>query len=180
VIQQIAPCRRVRGVAFSLGSNLGSSKEILRAAVNELRALHDGAGEALCSSLYETEPWGRRDQPRFLNIAFIVQTSLDAQRILAVTQAIETNHGRVRHEHLGARTLDIDILLCGDEVVETSTLSIPHPRLHQRRFVLLPLQEIAPQWQHPVLHKSVGQLAAEVDDPCSAVRVGELPRGAGR
>jgi 2-amino-4-hydroxy-6-hydroxymethyldihydropteridine diphosphokinase len=68
--------------------------------------------------------------------------------------------------------LDIDILLCGDEVIETATLSIPHPRMHQRRFVLLPLQEIAPGWQHPVLHKSVDQLAAEVDDPCSVVRVG--------
>jgi 2-amino-4-hydroxy-6-hydroxymethyldihydropteridine diphosphokinase len=173
VNQQSAPCGRVRAVAFSLGSNLGSSKEILCAAVDELRALHEGAGEALCSSFYETEPWGRSDQPRFLNIAFVVQTGLDARRILAVTREIETKHGRVRREHLGPRTLDIDILLCGDEVVETSTLAIPHPRLHQRRFVLLPLQEVAPDWVHPVLHKSVAQLAAEVDDPCSVVRVGE-------
>lgn len=128
---------------LSLGANLGDREENLREAV---RRVAETDGVTLCdvSSLYETEPWGKTDQPRFLNIAVSLRTTLSPEALLSLTQAAENALGRVRHEHWGPRTIDVDILHV--EGVERCTLelTLPHPYLTERAFVLVPLSEIAP------------------------------------
>jgi 2-amino-4-hydroxy-6-hydroxymethyldihydropteridine diphosphokinase len=127
-----------------LGANLGDRERTLRAAVEALGA-EEGIEVAAVSTLRETEPVGVGDQPRFLNGAAALDTTLSAHELLGRLLAVEQRFGRVRisGEH-GPRTLDLDLLLYGDEVIDEAALSIPHPRLHERRFVLEPLAELAP------------------------------------
>ncbi len=128
---------------LSLGANLGHREETLQTAVallKEQKALQVTA----VSSLYETPPWGKTDQPVFINMACTVETAYSGPALLAVCQQIEQRLGRVRHEKWGARTIDIDIVYSDDVVSHTDTLDIPHPYVTQRAFVLVPLQEIAP------------------------------------
>jgi 2-amino-4-hydroxy-6-hydroxymethyldihydropteridine diphosphokinase len=144
---------------LSLGSNLGDRPANLRAAVESLRKL--GAVSAV-SSLYETEPLGFTDQPWFLNCAVILQTQLSPEHLLTEILDIERGLGRVRAEPKGPRTIDIDILLFGDRQIDSENLSIPHPALQARRFVLEPLAEIAPHAVHPILRKTISQLKSEL------------------
>lgn len=132
-----------RAAYLSLGANLGNREETLREAVRWL-ATADGVKTLAVSSLYETEPWGKKDQPSFLNIAVSLQTTLSPEELLALTQAVETELGRVRHERWGPRTIDVDILHIEGVERNSPTLTLPHPYMTERAFVLVPLAEIAP------------------------------------
>ena len=131
-----------RAAYLSLGSNLGNREETLRKALRQLAAA-DGVKKLAVSSLYETEPWGKKEQPSFLNIAVSLQTTLTPEELLALAQAVETELGRVRHERWGPRTIDVDILLIEGVERKTPTLTLPHPYMTERAFVLVPLAEIA-------------------------------------
>ena len=148
---------------LSLGSNLGDHLRLIQEAVAAL-TVEAGPVTAL-SSLYETEPWGFSSPHRFLNVALALETTLSPETLLAVTQRIERDLGRTHKSVDGRyadRTIDIDLLFVGDAVLDTPALTLPHPRLHLRRFVLEPLCEIAPALLHPLLRKSVSQLLAEL------------------
>jgi 2-amino-4-hydroxy-6-hydroxymethyldihydropteridine diphosphokinase len=127
-----------------LGANLGDRERMLRAAVDALAA-EEGIEVVSVSTLRETEPVGVGEQPRFLNGAVELETTLTARELLDRLLAVEQRFGRIRipGEH-GPRTLDLDLLLYGDEVIDEPGLAVPHPRLHERRFVLEPLAELAP------------------------------------
>ncbi len=145
-----------------LGSNLGDRAALLAAARQELAAT---AGEIVAGSgLYETAAWGREDQPAFLNQGLAVRTALRPEALLAACLAAEQHAGRQRLEHWGSRTLDVDILLFGAEIIDTPSLTVPHPRLPERRFALVPLAEIAGGLVHPQLHESIEVLLLHCPD----------------
>jgi 2-amino-4-hydroxy-6-hydroxymethyldihydropteridine diphosphokinase len=143
--------------AIALGSNLGDREATLASAVQSLATL----GDVLAvSSNFDTDPVGYADQPRFLNGAALLQTSLAPLDLLRALLAIEQEHGRDRSHGIekGPRTLDLDLLLYNDVILATTELMLPHPEMHRRRFVLEPLAEIAPTMMHPVLRRTVAEL----------------------
>ena len=152
---------------LGLGSNLGNRAKNLAEAARLLR--ENGVEVFRASSVYETEPVDRLDQPWFLNQALLVRASLDPYALLEVVKSIEVRMKRVPTAAKGPRTIDIDILLAGDIVLDTPDLVIPHPRLAQRNFVLVPLCEIAPEIRHPVLAKTVRELASSSSDPSQVI-----------
>ena len=126
---------------LGLGSNLDSPERQLRQAIYKLQRLPRSVLKR-CSSIYHSEPFGRRSQPPYQNMVVELRTSLSVERLLQECQKIETKQGRVRKIRWGARTLDIDILFYGDRKINTSTLTIPHPGVYLRDFVTSPLAEI--------------------------------------
>ncbi|QJX47896.1 2-amino-4-hydroxy-6-hydroxymethyldihydropteridine diphosphokinase [Hymenobacter taeanensis] len=152
-----------------LGSNLGDRTSILQDAVQQLAA-SAGIVEAV-SGLYETAAWGLEDQPPFLNQAIQLRTSLLPEALLDVCQQAEQLAGRERLVRWGARTLDVDILLYDDLVLDSPRLQVPHPRLPERRFALVPLTDIAAHIVHPVLGQSVTALLAQCPDSLAVQRV---------
>ncbi len=146
-------------VFLSLGSNLGDRAANLEAAG---RALTPWVQVTARSSVYETAPWGYADQPAFLNMVLGGLTHLPPRRLLRRLKSIETRLGRQATFRYGPRQIDLDILAYDDLVLETPQLCIPHPRMAQRAFVLVPLCEIAPQWRHPLLGKRAAVLCAEI------------------
>jgi 2-amino-4-hydroxy-6-hydroxymethyldihydropteridine diphosphokinase len=153
---------------LSMGSNLGDRIANLREGLRLLERA--GAVPRRVSSFFETEPVGYRTQPWFLNLALEIETLMPPEDLLRCCQRIELARGRRRPFPGGPRTLDLDILLYGDRVLEGPALTIPHPRMVERRFVLEPLAEIAPEVFHPLLRKSVFVLLRSCPDP-SAVRI---------
>jgi len=146
----------------ALGSNLGDREAHLTAAIAALRALAETEVEAV-SRIHETEPVGPPPQGPYLNAVVRIRTGLDAPALLERLRAIEGERGRVRSGGRNrARTLDLDLLLFGDAIIDRPGLVVPHPRLHQRRFVLDPLAEVAGAWRHPVLGASIAELAAQL------------------
>lgn len=142
-------------VYLSLGSNLGNREANLREAIERLGEL--GKVKSV-SSLYETEPVEFTVQPWFLNLALELETELMPKQLLAAALKIERDMGRRRLQPKGPRLIDIDILLFGNSVMNDAKLVIPHPAMQERRFVLEPLAEIAPEKRHPVLKKTVREL----------------------
>jgi 2-amino-4-hydroxy-6-hydroxymethyldihydropteridine diphosphokinase len=147
---------------LSLGSNLGNrTRNLARAR----RLLRENRAEILrASAVYLTEPVDYADQPWFANQVVEVRSSLDPQALLCLAKSIETRMERVPTVAKGPRTIDIDILLAGDLVIDTPELVIPHPRLARRNFVLVPLAEIASEIRHPFLGKTIRDLALESPD----------------
>ncbi|MEB3309110.1 MAG: 2-amino-4-hydroxy-6-hydroxymethyldihydropteridine diphosphokinase [Snowella sp.] len=147
--------------AIALGSNLGNSQEILDQTLTELAQI-SGIQRITPSSWYETIPVGP-PQPNYVNGCAIVETKLHPEILLENLLIIEQQFGRIRQERWGARTLDLDILLYDNLILKTPNLTIPHPRMNERAFVLVPLAEIAPNWIEPISQKSIFQLSQEID-----------------
>lgn len=145
-----------------LGSNLGDSKQYISDALIMIASKVGRLDTA--SSLFQTESWGNPDQPDFINQVICVHTDLEPSELLKTILMIESELGRERLEKWGSRTIDIDILLFDNQVINTPKLVIPHPRMHERRFTLEPLNEIASHIKHPILNKSIGELLDELSD----------------
>jgi 2-amino-4-hydroxy-6-hydroxymethyldihydropteridine diphosphokinase len=148
-------------VCISLGSNVGDKAKNIISAYEHIIAL-EGIYSSKFSRLYETSPVGGPLQPLFLNAAMCIETELSPALLLRQVQDIETALGRIRTIKWGPRTIDIDILLYGSKIIHDEQLTIPHPLMHKRMFVLEPLSEIAPDIVHPVLKKTVFQLYKEL------------------
>jgi 2-amino-4-hydroxy-6-hydroxymethyldihydropteridine diphosphokinase len=153
---------------LSLGSNLGDRQALLNEALSRLESA--GVHVARRSRIHETEPQDYLDQPKFLNMAAEVETDLSPRELLAVIQKIETELGRQRTIPKGPRTIDIDILFYANLIVATPELEIPHPRLAERRFVLDPLSEIAPDFRHPITGQSVREARAALNEKRAPTR----------
>ena len=145
-----------------LGSNLGDSIKYLSDAILEIEYKLGTISSK--SSLYQTASWGKHDQPDFINQVIELKTSLSPAELLKAVLQIENDLGRQRLEKWGSRTIDIDILLYEDQIVNTSNLVIPHPYLSDRRFSLMPLSEIAPNLVHPISKKCITELLNELTD----------------
>ena len=145
--------------AIALGSNLasrfGDREANLREAIRRLAALGDVKA---VSRFHDTEPVGYTDQPRFLNGAAVLETSLTPEELMRALLEIEHGMGRERVIAKGPRVIDLDLLLYGGAVIQTAELTLPHPEMHARRFVLEPLREVAGEWVHPVLGLSVEEM----------------------
>lgn len=143
------------------GGNKGYRNALLKSAVEAVSEL----GEmTLRSKVYETEAWGGVAKGPFLNQVVEIKTAYSPSELLSFIQQIETNLGRKRDEHWGDRTMDIDIIYFGDRVIDTPELQVPHPFIAERKFVLVPLAEVLPEFIHPVLGKSSQQMLEECED----------------
>ena len=159
---------------LGLGANLGEPLEQLREAVRRLRAVVE---IDRVSSVYRTEPVGYADQPDFYNLVLSGLTTLDPRALLAEAERIEAALGRERSFRNAPRTLDVDLLDVGSRRVDSPDLILPHPRLHERGFVLVPLAEIAPEWRHPHLRLSAAELLQSVATGARVERHGPLEPG---
>jgi len=153
-----------------IGGNLEDREENLLKAI---ALINEQCGPLIrASSVYETEAWGKTDQPSFLNQALEISTSLNARQLMRKILKIEKEMGRIRQEKLGPRIIDIDILLFGNEIHDLRFLKIPHPEMQNRRFVLVPLAEINSSLLHPVLKKTIAELLEECPDNLQVSKVG--------
>ena len=159
-----------RHAYIGFGSNLGNRLENCTNAIEALAALP----ECLLlqtSSFYETAPVGLVEQPSFINGVVLIETARDARWLLGQMLAIETSFGRMRTLKWGPRSIDLDLLFLDNLIIESPGLSVPHPLLHERRFVLEPLNEVAPEFRHPALGKTVAELLADLKDGVQRVEV---------
>jgi 2-amino-4-hydroxy-6-hydroxymethyldihydropteridine diphosphokinase len=162
-VKSEASPREGKAVYLGLGSNLGDREAYLRSGLDAIQTLA-GCELIRCSSLYETAAWGKTDQPDFLNLVVQIETTLTAQSLLDELHRIEQRLGRERHERWELRTLDIDILLFGEKIIREPGLIVPHPYLAERRFVLVPLAEIAPDFRIPGSDLSTHELLQRCPD----------------
>ena len=147
-------------VYLALGSNLDNRLANLKAAVSNLTPQMTVKNK---SEVYETPPWGFENQAAFLNQVIVAETYLEPEALLPHLKRLEVALGRVPSFENGPRLIDIDILFFDDVIIDTAAVAIPHPRLHKRAFVLVPLADVAPEYVHPVLRKSVRELLEDVD-----------------
>jgi 2-amino-4-hydroxy-6-hydroxymethyldihydropteridine diphosphokinase len=151
-----------------LGANLGNKLHTFEQA---RQCIADQVGEIVSQSgLYETAAWGVTEQPTYMNQVLLVVTYLKPAEVLTHTLAIEEQLGRVRAEKWGARVIDIDLLFYDDLIINTPTLTLPHPLLHERRFTLVPLAEIAPDLVHPALNKTANELLISCSDDSEVIK----------
>jgi 2-amino-4-hydroxy-6-hydroxymethyldihydropteridine diphosphokinase len=158
-----------------LGSNLGEREALLKAAIEQCAQLPE-TRLGRVSSLYDTAPVGELDQPNFLNAVVQLETALTARQLLWNLLLIERRLGRVRHaaRRYGPRTIDLDLILHGDLVIDTPDLRVPHPDFHRRAFVLVPLVEIEPRLVHPLLGLDVSELLARIEERPQVRRMSRL------
>jgi len=160
----------VNTVYISLGSNVGNREETL---LKSIALLNEKAENVIAvSSLYETEPWKMNDVNGFINQVVELRTELSAEELMDTLLLIEQSLGRTRNsEKYESRTIDLDILFYNNDIISTEKVKVPHPLLHERRFVLEPLAEIAPAFIHPKLKKSISQLLLECKDSYTVARM---------
>lgn len=149
-------------LVLSLGSNLGNRYAYLLRAIQKIEKYFNS--KPVVAHFYETPPWGNENQSRFINTAIYLHTDITIDQCLKKVQAIEKEMGRLKTEKWGPRMIDIDILFYEDDVVETDIITVPHQHLHQRAFVLKPLQDILPNFIHPLKNKTIIQLIEDIDD----------------
>jgi 2-amino-4-hydroxy-6-hydroxymethyldihydropteridine diphosphokinase len=155
---------------LALGGNLGDRTANLQLAIHELKSHSILIRQQ--SSIYETEPWGMNSTAHFLNQCISIKTTLNAQELLSVCLDTEKKMGRQRKSNqYESRIIDIDILLFNQEIINEKDFEIPHPRLHLRKFVLVPLAEIRPKFQHPVFKKSIQELLNECKDAGAVTKI---------
>lgn len=155
---------------LSIGSNMGDRAANLKVAI---ALIEKNIGKiAKKSHVYETQPWGEPNQESFFNQVIMINTSLEPRDMLEKISRIEWEMGRERKEKWGPRIIDVDILFYGKRIVRDKGLEIPHPELHKRGFVLVPMMEIAPELEHPVLHKPIDELYMECEDQSDVVMLG--------
>ena len=152
----------MNNVFLLLGSNLGDRRLLLQTAVTKIAERVGPVSEQ--SALYETQSWGKTGEPDYLNQVVFLKTQLSANKVLNEILEIETSMGRIRDEKWGSRLIDIDILFYNNEVIKQNDLEVPHPNLHNRRFTLEPLVEIAPELVHPLLNKTMLELKKDLTD----------------
>jgi len=150
----------IHHVYLGLGSNLGNRKNNLEEAI---RQIGEFASIKKSSSIYETEPWGLKDQPIFLNQVIYMESTLGPNELLSHLKKIEQQMGRKKSVRFGPRLIDVDILFYDDLIMKTDVLTIPHPLITERPFVLVPLAEIAPKLMHPLYHKTIHVLSQDID-----------------
>jgi 2-amino-4-hydroxy-6-hydroxymethyldihydropteridine diphosphokinase len=157
-------------VYLLIGGNLGNRVENLDKAV---LLLNQRAGKVTeKSGIYQTAPWGLAEQAPFLNQALMLQTDSDAGKLLDTILGIELEMGRTRKEKNGPRIIDIDIMFYGNEMIDHPNLKVPHPHMQERRFALVPLNDLCPEFIHPVLHKTIKRLLDECPDTLDVDRYG--------
>ena len=148
---------------IGIGSNLGDAAHNCDLAIRAMTA--DPQSRVVeVSPFYRTEPVGRKDQDWFVNAVAALETSRSVRELLSFLQTIEREMGRERRERWGPRIIDLDLLFYGDQVIKTEGLMVPHPRLHERRFVLTPLNDIAPNLRHPLLKISISELLSKLPE----------------
>ncbi len=148
-------------IYLSLGANLGNREANLQQAIELIK---ERLGEVIAiSSFIETAAWGKTDQPDFLNLALLVATNYSPLKALTIIQEIEHQLGRERKEKWGARLIDIDIIFWDNQVISEVQLTVPHPLMHERTFVLIPMAEIAPEMEHPVLKRKMKELLESLE-----------------
>lgn len=143
-------------VLMSLGSNKGNRLVMLTKAISELT--RSGFCIIDKSKIWETTPWGFTEQPRFLNMCINTETDLSPDEMIKMVKTIEERLGKIKKVKWGPRNIDIDIIAIGDLILETPELSVPHPHMHERAFVLIPLREIAPQFRHPITGRTLEEM----------------------
>jgi len=168
--QQPTFAKKYINVFLGLGSNVGDRVANLRTAYD---LIHRTIGKvAKYSHLYETEPWGNKEQEPFINQVIMINTTLDPRELLEAITKVERQMGRVKKEKWGPRIIDVDILFYGKRIIRDKGLDIPHPELHKRAFVLVPLLELAPEFEHPMLKKAIDELYMACDDQSDVVMLG--------
>ncbi len=154
-------------VYLSLGSNIGNRLKNIQTAIKLLKEI--GFDIIKISSIYETSPWGITEQLSFLNLVIKGKTNLFPEELLKEIKRIEKEIGRKPTQKWGSRTIDIDILFYDKKVLKSKTLVVPHPQLHKRKFILIPLKEISPRLSHPLIKKTVSQMLKDSSDNGSVV-----------
>jgi 2-amino-4-hydroxy-6-hydroxymethyldihydropteridine diphosphokinase len=160
--------KRNNKVVLSLGGNVGDVKSVFLKSIELLETRLGRVG--LVSPIYKTKAWGVESQSDFLNQVILINTKFSPKEVLKVCLDMELELGRVRREKWGERVVDIDLLFYNDDVIDSEELTIPHPYIHERNFVLFPLVDIIPKYKHPLLHQSMSELKKKCNDKLKVIK----------